>query len=80
LPLSAVTAKLDVSPVISTSAASKSAFEVCPAPDTRWQSRQWHCAILTGFALATKRTAPHKHCPCAKKSLVIAASPPVPVS
>jgi len=35
LPLSALTAKLDVSPVTSTCAASNSAFDVCPAPDTR---------------------------------------------
>jgi hypothetical protein len=40
LPLSAVSAKLDVLPVTSTFAASNSAFDVCPAPDTRWQSRQ----------------------------------------
>jgi len=59
LPLSALTGKLAVSPLTSTLEAANSAFDVCPAPEVRWQSRQWHCAMAMGLSLATKRTAPH---------------------
>jgi hypothetical protein len=74
LPLSAVTVKLFVSPVIVTSSASKMALDTWPVPDARRQSMQWHCAMRTGAPLTASVTAPHKHSPAECTSFAICTS------
>jgi hypothetical protein len=44
---------------------------MCPVPDARWQSLQWHCAMRIGFALTVKFTAPHRQCPVTNGSLIL---------
>jgi hypothetical protein len=58
LPLSAVLAKLRVSPVILTSSRLKNAKDMWPVPEARWQSLQWHWPMPIGCPSTEKVTAP----------------------
>src|SRR5215813_6985269 len=63
LPLSALEAYEAVWPLMSMSSFLNRASDICPVPDARWQSLQWHWPMPSGCALIEKVTAPHRQRP-----------------